>query len=721
VGFRNLVLSLVLVLASGLEISALTAAPTRGAGPVGDGKIKHVIMVMQENRTFDSYFGTFPGADGLPRQNGQFSVCVPDPRQGTCVRPFHDFKDANGGGPHGTPHALADIHGGRMDGFIDQAEKAPRGCLPGSDDPNCNPNTPSDVMGYHDAREIPNYWSYAQNFVLQDRMFQPDLSWSLPSHLFMTSEWSASCSVRGDPMSCRNFTESADIPPDFGSGAHKPPNYAWTDLTYLMHKYGVGWKYYVADGTQPDCVHNEVTCPPEPQSSATPGIWNPLPWFTTVQQNQQLGNIQPLTNFYADAKAGTLPPVSWITPSQPNSEHPPALVSSGEAYVTGLVNAVMKSPDWNSTAIFVSWDDWGGFYDHVAPPRVDQNGYGLRVPGLVISPYAKRGLVDHQTLTFDAYTKFIEDVFLAGARLDPLTDGRPDPRPVVRENLPGLGDLASDFDFTQAPRPPTVLTEKLGGALTAAPASTSWSRGRLDVFGRGTDNAVWHRWWDGSWSAWEPQGGALRSEPAVVSSGPGRLEVFGRGTDDALWRKRWTGSAWTAWESLGGVLSAGPAAVSRGPSQLDVFVRGTDNALWHRSLGAAGASGWASLGGALGSSPAAASWASNRMDVFAQDGQGAMQHKWSADGVWSGWEQQGGTMSSAPAVSSRGPDQLDVFARFGDNALWHKTWNGTTWSGWSSAGGQWTTGPGVASQAGTGSVDVFEVGPDSALQYQTLP
>jgi hypothetical protein len=109
------------------------------------------------------------------------------------------------------------------------------------------------------------------------------------------------------------------------------------------------------------------------------------------------------------------------------------------------------------------------------------------------------------------------------------------------------------------------------------------------------------------------------------------------------------------------------------------------------------------------------------MDVFAQDGQGAMQHKWSADGVWSGWEQQGGTMSSAPAVSSRGPNQLDVFARFGDNALWHKTWNGTAWSGWSSAGGQWTTGPGVASQAGTGSVDVFEVGPDSALQYQTLP
>ena len=94
----------------------------------------------------------------------------------------------------------------------------------------------------------------------------------------------------------------------------------------------------------------------------------------------------------------------------------------------------MNGPEWKSTAIFVAWDDWGGFYDHVPPPTVDQNGYGLRVPGLVISPYAKRGYIDHQTLSFDAYAKFIEDDFLDGQRLDPKTDGRPDPRPDVREN-----------------------------------------------------------------------------------------------------------------------------------------------------------------------------------------------------------------------------------------------------------------------------------------------
>jgi hypothetical protein len=125
--------------------------------------------------------------------------------------------------------------------------------------------------------------------------------------------------------------------------------------------------------------------------------------------------------------------------------------------VTGLVNDVMRSRDWNSTAIFVSWDDWGGFYDHVRPPSVDTNGYGIRVPGLVISPYARRGYVDHQVLSHDAYLKFIEDDFLDGLRLDPKTDGRPDPRPDVRENASELGNLVNDFDFSQRPRPPELL------------------------------------------------------------------------------------------------------------------------------------------------------------------------------------------------------------------------------------------------------------------------
>jgi phospholipase C len=117
----------------------------------------------------------------------------------------------------------------------------------------------------------------------------------------------------------------------------------------------------------------------------------------------------------------------------------------------------MKGPDWNSTAIWLTWDDWGGFYDHVVPPVVDENGYGLRVPGILISPWARAGMIDHQTLSFDAYLKFIEDRFLGGQRLDPQTDGRPDRRPTVREEAKMLGDLTSEFDFNQDPIPPLIL------------------------------------------------------------------------------------------------------------------------------------------------------------------------------------------------------------------------------------------------------------------------
>ena len=184
-----------------------------------------------------------------------------------------------------------------------------------------------------------------------------------------------------------------------------------------------------------------------------------------MQQDRQLSNIQSLSNFLAAAKGGTLPAVSWVVPNGRVSEHPPGRVTAGQSYVTGLVNAITSGPDWNSTAIFLSWDDWGGFYDHVKPPVVDVNGYGLRVPGLVISPYARSGMIDHQRLSFDAYLKFIEDDFVGGRRIDPNTDGRPDPRPEERhesrcgrrEDARKLGDLVKDFDFSQPPRDPVIL------------------------------------------------------------------------------------------------------------------------------------------------------------------------------------------------------------------------------------------------------------------------
>ena len=244
-----------------------------------------------------------------------------------------------------------------------------------------------------------------------------------------------------------------------GVKPYKTPIYAWTDLTYLLYKNNVSWAYYVANGTQPDCDEDTgpIACNPKPQDFKTPEIWNPLPYFDTVHADNQVNNVQPLSKFYTAAQNGTLPSVVWIVPNNTESEHPPSSVTVGQAYVTKLINTIMQGPDWSSTAIFLAWDDWGGFYDHVVPPTVDQNGYGFRVPGLVISPYAKKGYIDHQTLSFDAYVKFIEDDFIYSQRIDPKTDERPDSRPDVREDASILGDLTQDFDFTQAPRQPLVL------------------------------------------------------------------------------------------------------------------------------------------------------------------------------------------------------------------------------------------------------------------------
>ena len=412
--------------------------------------VQHVVIIMQENRSFDSYFGTYPGAEGIPA-----GVCVPDAQAGGCITPYHSSDPVDTDAVHSAEAAVADVDGGKMDGFVNQGYST--NTIIGSTNPH-------GVMAYHDARDIPNYWSYAQNFTLQDHMFEPNASWSLPAHLFLVSQWSADCTDPNNPASCTN---------DIGtySPGHTSPNaiHAWTDITYLLHKQKVSWGYYVFPGQQPDTDDGEVGTSPHALSPTTIGIWNPLPNFTDVQQDGEVGNVQPVTNFTQQAQAGTLPAVSWVMPSLALSEHAPASIADGQAYVTGLINAVMSGPDWDSTVIFLAWDDWGGLYDHVPPPTVDQNGYGLRVPALVISPYARAGYVDKQILSFDAYDKFIEDVFLNGQRLDPATDGRPDPRPTVRESVPILGDLLNDFDFSRTPSPPLILPL----APPPGPASTA--------------------------------------------------------------------------------------------------------------------------------------------------------------------------------------------------------------------------------------------------------
>jgi phospholipase C len=369
-------------------------------------------------------------------KNGKPTICNPDPETHGCIYSYHEHHQKTAGGPHDTQQVRKDIDGGKMDGFVTEA-------LLGQNFGG------TQVMAYHDAREIPDYWAFAQNYVLQDAMFAPSTEWSLPEHLYMVSEWSATCGVQNDPMSCAS-SDPCCLPPAGG--------FAWTDLTWLMHRYGVSWKYYIFPGTSPDVVNpgqdDGIHGIYVPQDASIPNDWNPLPLFSDVIADNQIGNIVEGSTFYADAAAGNLPAVSWVVPDFHTSEHPDASPRVGMNYVSGLVNAVMSGPDWNTTAIFVTWDDFGGLFDHVVPPQVDSFGYGLRVPGLVVSPWAKHGFVDHQTLSFDAYNKLIEDLFLNGQRLNPFTDGRPDRRPDVREMYPGLGNLLNDFDFSQTPRWP---------------------------------------------------------------------------------------------------------------------------------------------------------------------------------------------------------------------------------------------------------------------------
>jgi phospholipase C len=404
-----------------------TVAVTAATPSTGLNKIEHFIFIMQENRSFDSYFGTYPGADGIPG-----GVSFIDPRDRTTVVPYHDTNDVNRGGPHDWDNAQADINGGKMDGFLAEAYKG-RAANGQPFDPAAAPGkNPKDVMGWHDYREIPNYWSYAQLYVLQDRMFESVASYSLPAHLYMLAAQSGGYYSAHDQS--------------------KPTTYNFPEITELLTNGKIDWKYYVTSGSLPDTedAHVVGSISQQQQNPDKYTLWNPLPAFPAVQDNpSQRSRLQDTSRFYADAANGKLPQVSWVIPSGAVSEHPPAGVREGMAYVTGLINSVMQSPEWPSTAIFLSWDDWGGFYDHVPPPMVDQYGLGIRVPGLVISPYAKQGYIDHNTYSFESWLRIVEERF--------------DVHPMTARDTNAL-DMIPSFDFTQKPRSPVVLSATRRGS-----------------------------------------------------------------------------------------------------------------------------------------------------------------------------------------------------------------------------------------------------------------
>jgi phospholipase C len=467
---RLATLAVAIALIVGATIAPSTSSPSSAKdqtarGPVdpraGVFNLDHLVFIVQENRSFDQYFGTFPGANGIPRRaDGSFKPCIPDPEAGHCQKPYHDTTQYDAAGPHSAAATKIDVDGGKMDGFIKAQETMYSVCRSKPNLFECRhakdgPAGQPDVMGFHNASDIPNYWAYAKRYVLEDRMFAPSDSWTLPSHLYLFSAWSALCTNLSGPDPNASSCKTSLTQPDQGwrpqDGAPRP--YRWADITWLLHNHGVSWSSFVGPGT---CVKPPCATTNKP---ATANVIDVQPGFRTVQVDKQFSNIRPYRQYFRRVHAGTLPSVTWVLPAEGRSEHPPDSFRPGTTWVTKVVNAIMRGPrrQWMHTAIFLTWDDWGGFYDHVPPKRIDPYGYGIRVPGIIISPWVKRDLnVDHQTVSFDAYLKLIEDRFLGGARLNGKNEGWPDPRPTIRENaVPG--DLRKDFNFTQRPIPKLVL------------------------------------------------------------------------------------------------------------------------------------------------------------------------------------------------------------------------------------------------------------------------
>ncbi len=360
---------------------AETSSTLPDGTPTAIHKIKHVIVIMQENRSFDDYFGTYPKADGIPAANGQFTVCVPDPVTKGCDKPYNNPSDTDLGGCHGDSCIPTVEDGGKMDGFVASAEQFVY---------------PTDVMGYEDAREIPNYWAYAENYALDDHFFTASLGWSLPQHLYLVSGWSASCSTSA-ASSCVNNIIGPSSPDQEGTAVgdalatgKSSIHSSWTDITDLLYTHHVTWRYYIENGTKVDCIDG-TQCSGKAKYQ-TPGIWDPLPIFSDVQANNQISNVVPQSQYFAAASKGTLPTVSWIEPSGPNSEHPQlGGIHEGQAYVTNIINAAESGPEWDSTAIFLTWDEWGASTTTSRPPRSTETATDCASRASSSAPTPRRG------------------------------------------------------------------------------------------------------------------------------------------------------------------------------------------------------------------------------------------------------------------------------------------------------------------------------------------
>jgi phospholipase C len=361
--------------------------------------IQHTVFIICENHTFDNYFGTFPGADGVTSgmtSTGQ-SVplsAMPDSYPDT---PLCNTWDC----------ALLAMDNGKMDKFD---------LISGS------------WTAYTQAseQEIPNYWAYAHQFALADRYFTSVHGPSLPNHLFSFAAQSGGViDDGGNPgpgLACDgNSYGTVTVIDANGNRTQQAPCLDFPTLPDSLTKANISWKYY-ADGGGYLFVISHLY-----KSPSFSNDWAPPEQFVT------------------DAQSGHLPAVSWLLPPEEESEHPPYSMCQGENWTVSVLNALMQSPDWNSTAVFITWDDFGGFYDHVAPPQIDQFGLGPRVPLLIVSPYAKSGYVSHTVSDHTSFLKFVETRY----HLQPLT---------ARDAQASA--MLDSFDFNQSPQPPFLLTPR---------------------------------------------------------------------------------------------------------------------------------------------------------------------------------------------------------------------------------------------------------------------
>lgn len=315
---------------------------------------------MEENHTFDNYFGTYPGANGIAGAVKQPSDLA-GPR---LVQPFVISEPViSQDMDHSWASAHAAYDGGKMDEFVTAA----RTTL---------------TMGYFDPSLLDEYWRLASEFVLMDNFYTSVMGPSLPNHLYLIAAQSGGLTGDGS-AGILNFTSDTV----YNNTFH------FKCIMDELDEAGVTWKYYAG-------------------GSGYLNNWNPLPGFASFQASPaRMAKVVETEQFIADVQKHALPSVSWVMPSSDNtSEHPPHDITLGEQNVMALIDAVRSSEYWPSTAIFLTWDDWGGWYDHMAPPQVDGMGYGFRVPCLIVSPHAKHGVVDHTQADFTSTLKFIETV-----------------------------------------------------------------------------------------------------------------------------------------------------------------------------------------------------------------------------------------------------------------------------------------------------------------------